>query len=157
MSLKGDQLEILFSVYCKFGIFCDNFIFANGIVRRICDVKNSEQRHDLLISVNDRVILPLQRVLFSRNLAYAKFRENKTLAKISEFTVTFTFQEFQTEQTSEVSALCEMMQTASTSLTDKPLHVIPEDVQTVNGVVSVHMKGKLLRLYRLLIELSVFL
>ena len=27
-------------------------------------------------------------------------------------------------------------------LVDKPLHVIPEDVQTVNGVVSVHMKGK---------------
>ena len=27
------------------------------------------------------------RILFSRNFAYAKFRENKTLAKISEFTV----------------------------------------------------------------------
>ena len=27
------------------------------------------------------------RVLFSRNFAYAKFRENKPLAKISEFTV----------------------------------------------------------------------
>ena len=27
------------------------------------------------------------RILFSRNLAYAKFRENKTLVKISEFTV----------------------------------------------------------------------
>ena len=27
------------------------------------------------------------RILFSRSFAYAKFRENKTLAKISEFTV----------------------------------------------------------------------
>ena len=27
------------------------------------------------------------RILFTRNLAYAKFRENKTLAKISEFTI----------------------------------------------------------------------
>ena len=27
------------------------------------------------------------RVLFSRNFAYVKFRENKVLAKISEFTV----------------------------------------------------------------------
>ena len=27
------------------------------------------------------------RILFSRNFAYAKFRENKTLVKISEFTV----------------------------------------------------------------------
>ena len=31
------------------------------------------------------------RVLFSRNFAYAKFRENKTLAKISEFTVSLSF------------------------------------------------------------------
>ena len=30
------------------------------------------------------------RILFSRNFAYAKFRENLTLAKISEFTV-FTY------------------------------------------------------------------
>ena len=51
------------------------------------------------------------------------------------------FQEFQTEHTSDVSALCEIMQTASVTLTDKPLHVIPEDVQTVDGIVSVHMKG----------------
>ena len=29
------------------------------------------------------------RVLFSRNFAYAKFRENKTLAKISKLTVLF--------------------------------------------------------------------
>ena len=29
-------------------------------------------------------------ILFSRNLAYAKFRENKTLLKISEFTVLAT-------------------------------------------------------------------
>ena len=54
----------------------------------------------------------------------------------------YIFQEFQSEHISDVSALCEMMQTASTSLTDKPLHVIPEDVQTVDGIVSVHMKGE---------------
>ena len=43
--------------------------------------------HDLLISVIDRGISPFRRILFSRNFAYAKFRENKTLAKNSEFTV----------------------------------------------------------------------
>ena len=32
------------------------------------------------------------RVLFSRNFAYAKFRENKTLEKISEFTVLCIFE-----------------------------------------------------------------
>ena len=31
--------------------------------------------------------LHFARILFSQNFAYAKFRENKTLAKISEFTV----------------------------------------------------------------------
>ena len=33
------------------------------------------------------MIIHFERVSFARNLAYAKFRKNKTLAKISEFTV----------------------------------------------------------------------
>ena len=76
-------------MYCKFGNFRENFIFANGVKRHICDVKNSRQRHDLPISVNDRVILP-----FHEGFIFTKFREkktriyeNRTLAKISEFTV----------------------------------------------------------------------
>ena len=52
--------------------------------------KNSLLRQDLPISINDRVICHFARVLFSRNFAYAKFRENKVLAKISEFTVHVT-------------------------------------------------------------------
>ena len=43
-------------VYCKFGNFHKNFIFANSFKRHVCDVKNSRIRHDL--SVNDRVISP---------------------------------------------------------------------------------------------------
>ena len=43
--------------------------------------------HDLPISVNDRVISAFREILFSRNFAYAKFRENKTVAKIFQFTV----------------------------------------------------------------------
>ena len=43
--------------------------------------------HYLPTPVKDRVILPFCKVLFWRNSASAKFRENKTLAKISEFTV----------------------------------------------------------------------
>ena len=43
--------------------------------------------HDLLKSVKDRVISPFLKILFSRNFAYAKFCENKTLTKISKFTV----------------------------------------------------------------------
>ena len=63
-------------IYCKFGIFHENFIFVNRIKRYICDVRNSQLVHDLPISVNDRVILPF-REGFS-----AKFREIKTLTKI---------------------------------------------------------------------------
>ena len=51
-------------------------------------MKNSRLRQDLPISINHRVILPFREGLFSRNFAYAKFRENKVLAKIFEFTVT---------------------------------------------------------------------
>ena len=44
-------------VYCKVGNFCENFIFANSIKRRICDVKNARLDHDLPSSVNDRMVL----------------------------------------------------------------------------------------------------
>ena len=74
-------------IYWRFGNFRKNFIFANSIKRHITDFKNSRLRQDLPISINDRVILPFREGLFSRNFAYAKFRENKVLAKISEFTV----------------------------------------------------------------------
>ena len=75
----------------KFGNFRENFIFANSIKRHISDVKNSRIRQDLPLSINDRVILPFREGFIFTKLriceAYAKFRENKVLAKISEFTV----------------------------------------------------------------------
>ena len=46
------------SVYCKFRNFRENFIFANSIKGYICQVKILQLRHDLPISVNDRMILP---------------------------------------------------------------------------------------------------
>ena len=79
--LKLLQSNLLFE-YCKFGNIRENFIFANSDKRYICDVKNSQFGFDLPISFNDRVI--------ARNrddFIFAKFRENKTLAKISKFTV----------------------------------------------------------------------
>ena len=69
-----------------FGNFRENFIFANSVKSHICDVNNSRLRHDLPISVNYREISPYREDLISRIFAYAKFRENKILAKISEFT-----------------------------------------------------------------------
>ena len=49
--------------------------------------KRIELQAPVPISVNDRVMRNFARILISRNFAYAKFRENKILAKISEFTV----------------------------------------------------------------------
>ena len=54
----------------------------HNIKRHICDVRNSRLGHDIPISVNDRVILP-----FRECFNITKLRKNKTLAKISEFTV----------------------------------------------------------------------
>ena len=74
-------------MYCKFGNFRENLIFASSIKRHICEVRNSRLGHDIPISGNGRVILPFREGFNFTKLAYAKFRENKTLAKISEFTV----------------------------------------------------------------------
>ena len=43
-------------VYCKFGYFCENFIFTDSIKTHICEVENLRQGRDIRISVNDRVI-----------------------------------------------------------------------------------------------------
>ena len=45
--------------YCKFGNFRKNYIFANNVKRHICDVLNSQLRHDLPISVTYCVFSPL--------------------------------------------------------------------------------------------------
>ena len=62
----------------------------NSIKRHISDVKNSQLRQDLPISINERVILPFPEGFFSRNFAYVKYRKNKVLARISKFTA-YTF------------------------------------------------------------------
>ena len=73
------------SAYCKFGNFCEIFIFPNNIKSQIYDAKISRLWHDLPISVNDRVISPFREdFIFMR---YAKFRENEPLTKISKLPV----------------------------------------------------------------------
>ena len=58
--------------YCKFGNFCENFIFANSIQRHICDVKNSPLGHDLPSSVKDRMIS-----LFCEGFIFEKLRASQ--------------------------------------------------------------------------------
>ena len=62
-------------------IFARNFIFVKSVKKHIYDVENLQLRHASPISVNDRVIFP-----FREN-----FGKNKTLEKISEFTVLLNF------------------------------------------------------------------
>ena len=86
MKVKQHASSLLISkIIGKFGNFRENFIFANSVKMQICDPQSSRLRHDLHVSVHEGVYFA--RVLFSQNIAYAKFRENKTLAKISEYTV----------------------------------------------------------------------
>ena len=58
--------------------------WKSHVVAQICLLKNSRLGYDLHKSVGGFAIS--QGFLFSRNLASAKFRENKPLAKVSEFT-----------------------------------------------------------------------
>ena len=56
----ADALTVLVTRnYCKFRNFLMHFNFPNSIKTHICNVKNSRRGHDLLISVNDRVISPI--------------------------------------------------------------------------------------------------
>ena len=73
--------------YCKSKNFLENFIFVNSAKRYIWDIKNLRLGHDLPRSVNDRVISAFRKDFVFMNFAYTKFHENKTLAKISQFTV----------------------------------------------------------------------
>ena len=47
-------------IYCRFGNFRENFIFAHIIKIHISDLKKSRLRQDLPILINDRVILPFR-------------------------------------------------------------------------------------------------
>ena len=69
--------------YCKFGNFRENFIFANSGKRHICHGKMSRLRHELI----DRVISPGREGIIFTKLRICEVSRNKTLAKISEFTV----------------------------------------------------------------------
>ena len=70
LAFTYDEIDRLVdrSDYCKFGNFRENFIFANSVKRHICDVKLSRLGHDLLISVNDRVISPFREDFICKKL-----------------------------------------------------------------------------------------
>ena len=62
IELFGDALRVIYArfnkpghkkIYCKFGNFRENFIFANSFKKYIRDVKNSRLGHDLAVSTND--------------------------------------------------------------------------------------------------------
>ena len=82
--MRPTGLKDMRYMYCKFGNFRENIIFANSVKRHICDVKNLRLRHDLPISVNDTDFAISRGFYFTK---YAKFREYKTLAKIRIYSI----------------------------------------------------------------------
>ena len=71
--------NLLLSEYCKLGNFRDSFVSQTPLKDLFAMLKI---RDDLPVSVNDSVISPFfSRILFSRNFAYAKFREHKPSRK----------------------------------------------------------------------------
>ena len=56
---------LLYPIYCRFENFLENFIFVNNVKRLISDVKNSQLRQDLPISIYDKVVLPFRESLLS--------------------------------------------------------------------------------------------
>ena len=52
------------TAYCKFGTFCANFLLAKSVKIQICHIKNPRLEHDFHISVNNRVILPCESLIF---------------------------------------------------------------------------------------------
>ena len=71
------------------GTTVNSEIFAKSIKRHICDVQTSQLRHDLPLSVNDRVILLFREGLIFTKLRICEVSRNKTLAKTSELQYLF--------------------------------------------------------------------
>ena len=70
MTLKAFQL-IVDVRYCKFRIFCENFIFGNSVIRPICHVKNLRIGH-LPTSVKAIVIRPIFKGFIFRKLHFCE-------------------------------------------------------------------------------------
>ena len=68
--------EAMLIRYCRFGNFCENFIFAINIKRHIGNIKNLGLKQGLPISINDRVILP-----FRKGFIFTKLRICEVLRK----------------------------------------------------------------------------
>ena len=86
----GYSLEVVLqdthNEYCQLRNFCEHFILANS-VKIYLRCKNSRLEHDLRTSVKGSDFCYFTRVLISWNFVVAKFRKNKTLINISEYTV----------------------------------------------------------------------
>ena len=88
----------------------------NSNKRHICQVKNLQLWRDLSTSVNNKLFTLFHKGFISWNFAFAKFRENKTLAKIFVFTVILTL---------SLSFIPCIWDTAPISAVESPGAVIP--------------------------------
>ena len=91
------------NVYCKFGNFRENFIFANSVKRHICEIKNSRLGHDLLYQKIDRVISPFCEGLICTKLRFAKIKPSRKFSNLQQSIINlYCFRD--TEETSLVHA-----------------------------------------------------
>ena len=67
--LRAKPIYSNLTYYCRFGNFRENFIFANSVKRHICDAQSWRQRHDLNVSVNNRLNL-----IFREGFIFTKLR-----------------------------------------------------------------------------------
>ena len=70
-------LPNFYPVYCKFGNFVENFIFANSFKTHICSIENLLLGHGLPISVNCRVNSPFHEDLIFTKRSFAKIKPSK--------------------------------------------------------------------------------
>ena len=71
-------------MYCRFGNFREDFIFANSI----SDVKKSRLRQILPTSMNDRVILPFREGFIFTKLRICEVSRKLSPREISEYMYT---------------------------------------------------------------------
>ena len=70
-------------IYCKFGSFCEKFIFANSAKRHICHVKNLQLWADLAINEQQSDFTISQGLYFHETLHVQSFKKIKPSRKFT--------------------------------------------------------------------------
>ena len=75
----------IFLIYCKFGNFRENSIFASSVKRHFDDFKTSQLRHDLPISVSYGVISPFRNGFIFTKHSFVKIKTSQKFPNLQYF------------------------------------------------------------------------